>query len=157
MKKLIVALILINAFLFSPLSAQADPSVFAQLSSNVNQVGVVISAEQVDGLSRMRVEGKAVVVDHQGAYLVVLAPQTGAYAGCSNYWMRVNDEDIANSNIRVCQTNQGDTTVAVAQSVLVLERGDKLTFVTSGVLGIEATQPADEPLVPSVIISVVKF
>ncbi len=128
---------------------------YIQLSSAVDQANGPIYTEMVDGISGVSHEFTVgVIIDRPGTYMVVLAPQTGRGPGCSNYWVRVNALDIPNSNIQVCQTDAAQTTVAIAQTILRLSRDDVITFQMSGTLGIDATQPVDEPLIPSVIISV---
>ncbi len=130
----------------------------AQLSSAFDQEDGQIYTEIVDGISQMTHETSVgLTVKPPGVYMVILAPQTGKGIGCSNYWLQVNGFNVTNSNIQVCQDGENQTTVAVAQSILHLYRGDVITFQMSGDLGIDATQPMGEPLIPSVIISVFKL
>lgn len=157
MKKILAFLIALNVALFLAVPAHGASAVYAQLSSNVDQSNTTVFMEQVDAISGMSVLGNAIIADKTGAYMVIYAPQTGFGSGCSNYYMRVNGGDVLNSNIQVCQHTGDVTTVAVGQAVIELQKGDSLTFVTSGALGIEATQPTGEPLIPSAIISIFKL
>lgn len=129
---------------------------YLQISSAVDQVEGTFKAEIIDAQSGIDydVGNGQVTVAKAGAYFVVFAPQTSDRAECGNYWLTLNGPEVDNSNIRVCQTDIGVTTVAVMQAILVLEKGDILTFEMSGPLGTDATKPDNEPLIPSAIISV---
>jgi hypothetical protein len=136
----------------------AGNTIYAQLSSAIDQSEGQFKAEIVDGLNGMEYDTDAgLTATKAGEYLIVFVPQTGADVGCGNYWLRVNDWDVDNSNIRVCQTDPSQTVVAISQGIVTLEKGDTITFRMSGNLGTQATQPVDEPLVPSAIITVYKL
>lgn len=145
---------LLSALLFISGLAQAD---YVQLSSAVNHKDTIIYAEQLDGLDGMAIgQLGEVIVLNDGLYLIILAPQTSERAGCIDAWVMINDEDVENSNVRHCQT-AGNTGVVISQSVMMLKAGDYINFVVFGSLSTEASQPMNEPLIPSVIITVVKL
>lgn len=132
---------------------------YLQLSSAVDQVATPFKAEIIDAQNGIDYDAATgqVTIDRAGAYFVVFAPQTSELAACGNYWLALNGAQVENSNIRVCQTDVGQTTVAVMQAVAVLEKGDILTFEMSGELGTDATQPDGEPLIPAAIISIFRL
>ena len=139
-------------------AATAGNTIYAQLSSAIDQLDGQFKAEIVDGLNGMEYDvNNGLTAEKAGEYLIMFVPQTGAAVGCSNYWLRVNGWDVSNSNIRVCQTDPSQTVVAISQGVVPLDKGDSVTFQMSGDLGAQATQPVDEPLVPSAIITVYKL
>ena len=133
--------------------------IFNLISNRIDQVEGLFKAEIIDaqnGIDYSFGNGE-VVATKAGAYFVVFAPQTSTRAECGDYWLNLNGLAVENSNIRVCQTDVGQTTVAVMQAVIQLEKDDTLTFEMSGPLGTEATLPDGEPLIPSAIISVFKL
>ncbi len=146
MKYLLLALLL----LASPVLATD----YAQLSSANDQFDSQIRAEIIDGIKGLIYEDYAVEIQDGGDYFIVVAPQTGTLKGCSDYWLEVNGIQVLNSNIRICQTQKKQTMVGVAQAILKLVAGDKITFHQSGDLGVNAIVVEDEPLIPAVIISV---
>ena len=130
---------------------------YLQLSSAVDQAGGQFVAEIIDaqdGIDYDAATGVA-TIEKTGPYLVIFAPQTNEMEACGNYWLAVNNKHVANSNIRVCQ-GAGTTTVAVAQAIIELKKGDELTFRMSGKLGTQATKFEGEPLIPSAILSILK-
>lgn len=150
LKYLIIGL----ALLFSA-TAAAD---YTQLSSAIDQTETNVTTEIIDAISGMEYDTDiGLTTGKKGDYAVIYAPQTGEGKGCNNYWLAVNDIDVANSNVRICQTHNRQTDVVISQGILELNKGDIITFRQSGDLGIEATQPLNEPLIPSVIISVFKL
>jgi len=139
---------------------------YLQLSSEVDQKQTKVIAELIDAQNKIDYDVVTGVVTftRAGSYLVVYAPQTDNIFGCSNYWLVKNEVNVENSNIRVCQGSPergvGKTTVGVAQAIILFEKGDTLTFMTSGSLGVEATRlnpMYSEPLIPSVIISIMEL
>jgi len=73
-------------------------------------------------------------------------------------WMRVNGEDVDNSNTEQIITDPSFTAVLVSQGVAELKRGDKLTVVYSGTepgVGLVVKKPGGEragPVGPRVLI-----
>lgn len=149
-------LLLLSALLISTLAGCAGGSRYLQVSSALDQADQKFQAELVDAQHGVGYDPDTgrVTIEAAGPYFVIFAGQTSYNAACGDYWMVVNGQQVENSNIRVCQSTEGETTVAVAQAVLELEVGDVLQFETSGDLGTAATKPDHEPLIPSAIISV---
>ena len=155
MKNLILAVAL---FTMTTWFVTAEAAVYAQLSSDSNQRDSSIILENIDGLSGIELSSKTtVLIKQRGSYMVIMAPQTRMTRGCGNWWMSVNGIGAPNSNVRACQNTHGQTQVVVSQGILELDRGDRITFMQSGDLGIQATQPDDEPLVPSIIVTIYKL
>ena len=94
------------------------------------------------------------------------APQVGREDagpyGCFDLWLRVNGADVANSNVQLCQ-DEGSRAkdVIISQGIVPMEAGDTLEVLMSAnhpeaAMCIEAIQPFGEPLVPSIIFSMIK-
>lgn len=133
---------------------------FAQLSSAVDQLpGEIVQFEQNDGSQGVVVTPNSVTVRRAGTYLVVAAPQvTAGQPGCLNAWTMLNGNDVANSNVRLCQNLAGETDVIISQGVTPLNAGDTVQVRTSGDPDVilDAIQPPNEPLVPSIIFTLVE-
>ena len=107
-------------------------------------------------------EGSA-QVEHDGAYLVITAPQVGRIGDgdVQNFrcWLRVGDHDVPNSNV-LLNLFGSTKDVIVAQAIVNLKRGDEVSVWMSassgGDVAVEAIKPMGEPLVPSVIFSMLK-
>jgi hypothetical protein len=160
---------LVPAIIFSMFKL-SDSAPYAQLSSSTTQAngplgsGVAISFNSVDALYGLKFETKfndQIVIESAGAYFIVAAPQVGAIDTSSSqiadYWVRVNGEDVGNSNVRY--SNDGDhEDVIVCQGVYELQAGDKVQVIGSGVnSATEAIEQPGEPLVPSIIFSMFKL
>lgn len=151
----------------APEPLKKDDPRFIQLSSLVDQVRADddlvpgrIFTEVVDGQQGMEPgDLNAVVIPKDGIYTIMLAPQSGKLAGCGRYWIAVNGEAVPNSSVQICQSCPTLTGVAVSQTTMALLEEDVVSFWQSGRLGIQATFPdeIDEPVVPSVIITVFKL
>ena len=142
-------------FAFFSVAAVADPAVFAQLSSSENQSDGPVSFDQIDGLQGMSYDfGTGLTADQAGAYLIVSAPQTGDKKGCLANWITVNDAQVDNSNILLCQpANQ--PLVGVSQGVVCLAEGDVVNTVVDG--DIVAFEREGQPLVPSLIFTALRI
>lgn len=142
---------------------------YAQLSSDETQhyndgKPHLVSFEMGDGVNEIdfdprlsRVNVKAV---KSGSYLLIIAPQVGFASdslSCVDMWLRINEKDVNNSNIRLCSDNgKSYTDVMVLQSIFPLHEGDVLNVVmsvTGGTGGITSFRIPQEPLVPSIIFS----
>jgi hypothetical protein len=120
--------------------------------------------DQVDGASGFTVEDDiCATAAVAGDYLVVHAPQFGTVCGSkpgyATAWLRINGVDVPNSNVL---KNIGPTVtddVIVSQGIVYLEAGDCLEFMVagsndSGCQALEAISVEGQPLVPSVIVSI---
>ncbi|MCF3104640.1 hypothetical protein IPZ58_24050 [Streptomyces roseoverticillatus] len=145
---------------------------FAQLSSAVDQVqdGTVktMQFELDDGHRGIDIGKDSVTVQHAGTYLVVVAPQVTTdqggvqqgndpTEGCVDTWSAVNGKAVANSSARLCQAATHSTHVVVSQFAAQFKKGDVLQAKTKGeTVRLDATRPADGPLIPSVILTVME-
>jgi len=101
-----------------------------------------------------------------GMYLVIAGPQIGKTDGDQarwiDFWLRVNNVDVPNSNVRAVIKDQCQKDVIVLQVLTRLNEGDTLNIMMSiekegEGIGIEAIQPPGEPLVPSIILTMLQM
>ena len=107
-----------------------------------------------------------VVVKQSGMYLIIAGPQVGKLKGDKprwiDVWLRVNNVDVPNSNVRAIVKDACEKDVIITQTVTRLNGGDTLNIMMSVEspeegLGIEAIQPVGEPLVPSIILTILQL
>jgi hypothetical protein len=146
---------------------------FIQASDNRDQsiedtnVPQLVRHNTVDGSECMHLtDGTDFVVERDGTYFMIAAPQVGKGAGApGNFrcWWKLNGSDIANSNVLMnLPGGSEDTTqdVIVSQGATKLKKGDVLqvwmaTSNHDGDIKLEAIQPSpNEPLVPSIITTI---
>ena len=105
-------------------------------------------------------------IKQTGMYLVIAGPQIGKTGGDQarwiDFWLRVNNVDVPNSNVRVVIKDQCQKDVIILQVLTRLNEGDTLNIMMSVEvagegLGIEAIQPTGEPLVPSIILTILQM
>ncbi len=101
-----------------------------------------------------------------GTYVVIAAPQIGRISGSGpdhvDFWLRKNDRDIPNSNVRATITTNEDKDVIVNQTMMTFKAGDVLNVMMAVSkagegLGIEAIKTEGRPLIPSIIFSMHKI
>ena len=107
-----------------------------------------------------------IIIRQSGMYLIIAGPQLGKVRGATprwiDLWLRVNNIDVPNSNIRAVIIDPQEKTVAIMNSVLPLNRGDTVNIVMAAEtieegMGLEAIAPDGEPTIPSIIITVVQL
>jgi len=105
-------------------------------------------------------------IKKSGMYLIMAAPQIGKTTGNDprwiDFWLRQNNVDIPNSNVRAVITDLHQKDVIVLQALTRLNQGDTLNIMMSVEkegegIGIEAIQPPGEPLVPSIILTIMQM
>ena len=148
----------------------ANASEYLQASSSVTQcpgsAPEVVALDIVDAANGIALANNTITVTESGPYLIVAAPQVGREGvgpyGCFDLWLRVNGTDVANSNVQLCQ-DEGSRAkdVIISQGIVPMEAGDVLEVMMSAnnpeaAMCIEAIQPSGEPLVPSIIFSMIK-
>ena len=141
---------------------------YLQASSSITQTAntspTMVTMDMVDASKGITLDRDgSITIKNSGAYFIVAAPQVGRAGkgsfGCFDLWLRVNDEDVDNSNVQLCNDKGSKAKdVIVSQSILFLKADDVLTLMMStdntvSYLAIEAIKPAGEPLVPSIIFS----
>ena len=148
-----------------------SPDQYLQASSTITQcpgmAPEVVQMDITDAASGVAMAANQMTVEESGAYLIVAAPQVGREGagpyGCFDLWLRVNGTDVANSNVQLCQ-DEGSMAkdVIISQGIVPLEAGDVVEVMMSAGnreanMCIEAIQPEGEPLVPSIIFSMIKY
>ena len=105
-------------------------------------------------------------IKKSGMYLIIAGPQIGKTGGDQarwiDFWLRVNNVDVPNSNVRAVLKDQCQKDVIVLQVLTRLNEGDTLNIMmsveaTGEGLGIEAIQPPGEPLIPSIILTILQM
>jgi len=148
---------------------------FGQFSSNRTQrpntlkpVEVVLDAQEdvAGGVHSIDFDKGDIVIKQSGMYLLIAGPQIGKVRGTTprwiDFWVRINNIDIPNSNIRAVIMDPQEKTVVPLNAVLPLNRGDTLnimmaTEIIDEGLGVEAIEPDGEPTIPSIIVTLVQL
>jgi len=147
---------------------------FAQIISTLDQrpettEPVPVFMDQNDAISGIEhsVDHPADIrIGESGTYVVISAPQVGRLSGNSpchvDFWLRKNNKDIPNSNVRASITTKEEKDVIVNQIMMSFNAGDVLNVmmavskVGEG-LGVEAIKTEGRPLIPSIIFSMHKI
>jgi hypothetical protein len=107
-----------------------------------------------------------VTIKQTGMYLVIAGLQIAKLVGDKprwiDFWMKLNGADIRNSNVRAVLKDHTQKDVIVTQTVVRINKGDSLNIMMSVEvadegLGIEAIRPKDEPLIPSIILTILQL
>ena len=140
-------------------------SAYAQLSSTETQTGAgsgkVVALNSTDAAKNIENDHGTVTVKDAGFYFVVAAGQAGSPSGgkgSARLWLRQNGKDVDNSNTEQSLPARY-TAVLVCQGVGEVKAGDKLQLVQSARgtdVGMVVTSPKGEPVVPSMIFSLLK-
>jgi hypothetical protein len=157
------------------LGARDYKKAFGQFTSNRTQrittlkpVEVLLDA-QADaggGVHTIDFNKGDIIIKQSGMYLIIAGPQLGKVRGATprwiDLWLRVNNIDVPNSNIRAVIIDPQEKTVAIMNSVLPLNRGDTVNIVMAAEtieegMGLETIAPDGEPTIPSIIITVVQL
>ncbi len=122
--------------------------------------------EEIYGIEHSTEHPADITIIEPGVYVVIAAPQVGRTSGNGSsyvdFWLRKNDQDIANSNVRCTITDDGHKDVIVNQTMTAFKTGDVVNVMmaidkTGEGLGIEAIKSTDRPLIPSIIFSMHKI
>ena len=147
---------------------------FAQIISTIDQrpdstSPVPVFMDQNDaivGIEHSNEHPADIRVIEPGTYVVIAAPQVGRTSGDGSssvdFWLRKNNKDIANSNVRCVLERSDSKDVIVNQTMMTFNAGDVLNVMmavekTGEGLGIEAIKTEDRPLIPSIIFSMHKI
>ncbi|HEX9677465.1 hypothetical protein [Nitrososphaera sp.] len=148
---------------------------FGQFSSNKTQRLDSLTAHEIEldsqedlagGVHTIDFEKGDIVIKQSGIYLIIACPQIGKVRGTIprwiDFWVRLNNVDVQNSNIRAVVMDPQEKTVVPLNSVLPLNRGDTLNIMMAVEsmgegLGIEAIEPDGEPTIPSIIVTLVQL
>ncbi len=147
---------------------------FAQIISTLDQrpdttdpVPVVMDQnDAISGIEHSSDHPADIRIAESGTYVVISAPQAGRLSGDKpghiDFWLRKNNSDIPNSNVRASISTSEDKDVIVNQTMMSFNAGDVLnvmmavSHVGDG-LGVEAIRTDGRPLIPSIIFSMHKI
>ena len=122
--------------------------------------------DSISGIEHSTKHPADIRITESGTYVVIAAPQIGRTSGNKprsvDFWLRKNNKDIQNSNVRAVIETAEDKDVIVNQTMLPFNAGDVLNVMmavetTGEGLGIEAIQTEGRPLIPSIIFSMHKI
>ena len=148
---------------------------FGQFSSNRTQrleslkpceIELDSQEDVAGGVHTIDFEKGDIVIKQSGIYLIIACPQIGKVRGTIprwiDFWVRLNNVDVPNSNIRTVIMDPQEKTVVPLNAVLPFNRGDTLNIMMAAEtigegLGIEAIQPDGEPTIPSIIVTFVQL
>jgi hypothetical protein len=148
---------------------------YGQFSSTVTQrptsldpVKIILDTHQDTSGEELTIDfmKNGIIVNRTGTYLVIVGPQIGKLAGDNprwiDFWIRINNKDVPNSNVRTVLEDPAITDVIITQAVIHFNKGDILNIMMSVEaadegLGIVAIHPAKEPLIPSIILTVLQL
>lgn len=157
------------------LSVRDYKKAFGQFTSNKTQrittlkpmeVLLDAQADAGGGVHTIDFNKGDIIIKQSGMYLIIAGPQLGKVRGATprwiDLWLRVNNIDVPNSNIRAVLIDPEEKTVGIMNSVLPLNRGDTLNIVMAAEtieegMGLEAIAPDGEPTIPSIIVTVVQL
>jgi hypothetical protein len=148
---------------------------FGQFSSNKTQrpntlkpVEIVLDAQEdvAGGVHTIDFDKGDIITRQSGMYLLIAGLQIGKVRGTTprwiDFWVRVNNVDVPNSNIRAVIMDPQEKTVVPLNTVLPINRGDTLNImmavetIDEGI-GVEAIEPDGEPTIPSIIVTLVQL
>ena len=150
------------------------PVEYAQIISTLDQrpdttEPVPVFMDQNDGISGIEHSSEHpadVQITESGVYVLIAAPQVGRTSGNGpnhvDFWLRKNNKDIPNSNVRCTVSNDGHKDVIVNQTMSAFKAGDVVNVMMAvdkagEGLGIEAIKSSGRPLIPSIIFSMHKI
>ncbi len=122
--------------------------------------------DAISGIEHSTDHPADIKIAESGTYVVIAAPQIGRLSGNTpghvDFWLRKNNKDIANSNVRATITTNEDKDVIVNQTMMNFNAGDVLNVMmavskTGEGLGVEAIRTEGRPLIPSIIFSMHKI
>ena len=147
---------------------------FAQIVSTIDQrpdttdpVSVFMDQnDAISGIEHSTEHPADIKIMESGTYVVIASPQVGKKSGNGpasvDFWLRKNQDDIANSNVRCTVRDDDHKDVVVNQTMMTFQAGDVLNVMmavekTGEGLGIEAIRTEGRPLIPSIIFSMHKI
>ena len=147
---------------------------FAQIISTLDQrpdttdpVAVVMDQnDAISGIEHSSDQPADIRIAESGTYVIIAAPQIGRLSGDSpgyiDFWLRKNNSDIPNSNVRATIKTSEDKDVIINQTMMSFNAGDVLNVMMAvskagDGLGVEAIRTEGRPLIPSIIFSMHKI
>ena len=148
---------------------------FGQFSSSVTQRLETLEPVKIDldaqeeiesGTHSIDFDGCDIKIRQSGMYMIIAAPQVGRLSGSTprwiNFWIKINNVDLANSNIQRILVDCNQKDVIPLNAVTPLNSGDIVNLVmaaetTGDGIGIEKIEPDGEPMIPSMIVTMVQL
>jgi len=147
---------------------------FAQIISTLDQrpettepVPVIMDQnDAISGIEHSNEHPTDIQITESGTYVLIAAPQVGRSSGDEassvDFWLRKNNRDIPNSNVRCVLRSNENKDVIVNQTMMPFSAGDVINVMmaiekTGEGLGIEAIKTPGRPLIPSIIFSMHKI
>lgn len=119
--------------------------------------------DQLQGLTHSTVTNTgSITVSKTGVYAIFAGAQVGKESGATtinaDMWIRVNNVDVVNSNVRNSVKQADDTKVLINTSGILLNAGDYVNVMQSvdsvgAGAGLIVTSPVGEPVIPSIILT----
>ena len=122
--------------------------------------------DAISGIEHSHDNPADIKIVESGTYVVIASPQVGRKSGNGpgsvDFWLRRNQDDIANSNVRCTIRDDDHKDVVVNQTMMSFKSGDILNVMMAVEkigegLGIEAIKTEGRPLIPSIIFSMHKI
>ena len=122
--------------------------------------------DEISGIGHSTDHPADIKIAESGTYVVIASPQVGRLSGNStchiDFWLRKNNNDIPNSNVRASIRTSEDKDVIVNQTMMNFNAGDVLNVMMAVSkagqgLGVEAIKTEGRPLIPSIIFSMHKI
>ncbi len=148
---------------------------FGQFSSSMTQRLETLEPLKIDFDAQEEIESGTHSIDfddcdikirQSGMYMIIAAPQVGRLSGSVprwiNFWIKINNVDLPNSNIQRILVDCNQKDVIPLNVVTPLNSGDVVNLVmaaetTGEGIGIEKIEPDGEPLIPSMIVTMVQL
>jgi len=152
-----------------------EQKAYGQFSSSMTQRPTALGPTKIVLDTCQDSSGEDLVVDfirgdikfkRDGAYLLIAGPQIGKLSGDKprwiDFWFKVNDLNVPNSNVRAIAKDHEDKDVIIIQVVRRFKKGDMLNIMMAVEaadegLGIETIRPAGEPVIPSIILTILQL
>lgn len=159
------------------MSTEINEKIYAQLSSSQDQTPDTTEPAYVsfnhhdfiNGIDHALDKPSDIKITKDGVYTIIAAGQIGRKSGSllrlCDLWLKVNNKDIPNTGVRCSAPASlfvGDTAVLVTQMVLPLHAGDILNIMLSVSakhegLGLIAMKPENQPVIPSIITTIIRI
>ncbi len=122
--------------------------------------------DEISGIEHNTDHPADIRIVESGIYVLIAAPQIGRTSGNGpshiDFWLRKNNQDIANSNVRGTIADDSHKDVIINQTMSAFKAGDVVNVMMAVSkagegIGIEAIKSTDRPLIPSIIFSMHKI
>lgn len=147
-----------------------DVAAFIQLSDSTIQAPAntdptLVTFNNTDESEDITYSAGTITINSEGPYAIVIGAQVGKASGAVerkvDMWVREDDVDVANTNVRNSITNT-ETQLLVLNTVKRFAAGTEIKVYigvdnTSGSVGLYVFTPSGRPVIPSVILSIYKL